>query len=132
MTADKEKNVQPIVLDSNKEPEVFEDVFTKSHMSVIFQQKKNQFSEVKSKVVEFIELFEDKVNRSHEATRKSREKEETFDYNQKMAKVIKVLRRGKIYSQEEEARDYGAKFVSKTSELLSVAKSGTNSRRKLE
>lgn len=119
---DKEKNVQPVILDSNKEPEVFEDVFTKSHLAAVFQQKKNQFSEVRSKVTEFIEMLQDKVNRSHEAKQKLREKEETSEYNLKMAKVIKVLRRGKIYSSEEEARDYGPKFVSKVTDNQSVVR----------
>ena len=93
-----------------KDPEVFDDVFTKQELKAIFKEKANQFEDFKRLTKDFIERIDDIVGRAHKMRVEEKKKEARREYKLKIKKVIKVLKRNKIYSREEEVRDYGQEY----------------------
>lgn len=71
------------------------------------------FQEVKKLAKEFIEVFEDLVIRHYDDRQTQKASKERQAHKEKISKVIKALKRAKVYSKEEEVRDYGGMFGEK-------------------
>lgn len=115
-------------LEPGKEPDVFDDVFTKPQLKAVLVDKINSFTEVKNKIKEFIELFEDLVNRQFADKERQRKENQAKEYKIKIAKVIKVLKRGQIYTKQEEIRDYGGPYGGANEDNKSTVSGGVSRR----
>lgn len=90
-----------------KEPEVFDDVFTKQELKAVFSERANQFEGIKIKAEEFIERLDSIVSGAHKVKKEEKKKERIKEYREKLRKIIKTLKRTDNYDKEEEVRDYG-------------------------
>jgi len=108
--ADNRPKIQPRPLEPGREAELYDDVFTKSELKAIFAERKNQFEFIKEQVELFIDRLEDIVKATFKSKRDDQRKEARRDYKQRIKKVIKSLKRARLYTPEEEARDYGGEY----------------------
>lgn len=110
---DNRPQIQPRPTEPGKEPEVFDDVFSKQELKAIFTERPNQFEDLKTRAGEFIERLEDIVGRAHAVKDAERKEESQKEYRTTVKKIIKKLKRARIYNQDEEVRDYGGTYREK-------------------
>lgn len=107
---DNRPKIQPRPLEPGKEPELYDDVFTKSELKAIFAERKNQFEFIKEQVELFVDRLDDIVKATFKSKKDDQRKEARREYKARIKKVIKSLKRARLYSAEEEARDYGGEY----------------------